>query len=192
MTKPIRTAAEALTFIRSLGDMPARVAADRLSEAMGEPRPVSPHGKAIEYLAEYNPYVTRRPDVMGGEPCVVCTRVPLSTLAPHLLRGTVIEFLAEYPHVDADTVSAIEAAYEVEVKRVEAEARDLFLARAARAGNPPATMLAVPHTTRICGAQSPGDPTDEDDPPVTCTREPGHEGKHAGGMSGGTVEWERA
>lgn len=190
--KPIRTAAEALTLLRSLGDMPANEAAERLSEAMGEPRPVSSHGKAIACLATCRPYVTRRPDVLGGAPCIVGTRVPLSTLAPHLLRGTVTEFLAEYPHVDADTVSAIEAAYEVEVKRVEAEARDLFLARAARAGNPPATMLAVPHTTRICGAQSPGDPDDEDNPPVTCTREPGHEGQHAGGMSGGTVEWEKA
>lgn len=191
MTKPIRTAAEALTFLRSLGDMPARVAADRLSEAMAVPRPVSPHGKAIEYLAAHHPYITRRPDVHGGEPCIEVTRVPLSTLAPHLLRGTVIEFLAEYPHVDADTVSAIEAAYEVAVKRVEAEARDLFLARAARAGSPPATMLAVPPATRICGAQSPGDPDDKDDPPVTCTREPGHEGRHAGGTRCGTLEWAR-
>lgn len=41
----------------------------------------------------------------------------------------------------------------------------------------------------ICGAQSPGDPNDEDDPPVTCTEPPGHSGKHAGGTRCGTIEW---
>ena len=41
----------------------------------------------------------------------------------------------------------------------------------------------------ICAAQSPGDPDDEDDPPVTCTREPGHEGAHEGGTRCGTVSW---
>lgn len=43
----------------------------------------------------------------------------------------------------------------------------------------------------ICGSQSPGDPNgeDEEDMPVTCSRKPGHQGKHAGGVRCGTVEW---
>ena len=40
-----------------------------------------------------------------------------------------------------------------------------------------------------CLSQSPGDPNDENDPPVTCTREKGHKGKHAGGTRGGSLEW---
>jgi hypothetical protein len=42
-----------------------------------------------------------------------------------------------------------------------------------------------------CLSQSPGDPNDEADPPVTCTREKGHRGKHAGGTRCGALEWER-
>lgn len=43
----------------------------------------------------------------------------------------------------------------------------------------------------ICGAQSPGDPNadDPDDMPITCTDEPGHEGKHIGGTRCGTLTW---
>jgi len=39
--------------------------------------------------------------------------------------------------------------------------------------------------TDICGAQS------DDDPPVTCSCEPGHDGDHMGGTRCGTVTWPR-
>lgn len=45
------------------------------------------------------------------------------------------------------------------------------------------------YTRTICGAQSPGDPHDEDDPPVTCTREPHKDGLHEGGTRCGTLTW---
>ncbi len=38
----------------------------------------------------------------------------------------------------------------------------------------------------ICGAKSPGD---DEDPPITCTREPHIKGKHQGGCRGGTLTW---
>ena len=40
-----------------------------------------------------------------------------------------------------------------------------------------------------CASQSPGSPDDADDPPVTCSRERGHDGQHEGGCRGGTASW---
>jgi hypothetical protein len=40
-----------------------------------------------------------------------------------------------------------------------------------------------------CGDMSPGNWDDPDDFPVRCSREKGHEGKHAGGTRCGTIEW---
>lgn len=44
--------------------------------------------------------------------------------------------------------------------------------------------------SRLCLSQSEGDPNDENNLPVTCSREKGHKGKHAGGCMCGTIEWD--
>lgn len=43
----------------------------------------------------------------------------------------------------------------------------------------------------MCLEKSPGDEDDPEDPPVTCTREKGHDGDHEGGTRCGTVAWPR-
>ena len=53
----------------------------------------------------------------------------------------------------------------------------------------PARLTPMGRVGLRCLAQSPGDPDDEDDLPVTCTREAGHDGEHEGGTRGGTVAW---
>ena len=40
----------------------------------------------------------------------------------------------------------------------------------------------------LCRAQSPS--SGDDDPPVTCSRERGHDGQHEGGCRGGTASWD--
>ena len=40
----------------------------------------------------------------------------------------------------------------------------------------------------LCRSQSPS--SDADDPPVTCSRERGHDGQHEGGCRGGTASWD--
>jgi len=55
------------------------------------------------------------PEVLGGTPVFVGTRVPLRNLIDYLERGyTLEEFLDEFPTVSRDqAVSALEAAHEV-------------------------------------------------------------------------------
>jgi hypothetical protein len=65
---------------------------------------------------------------------------------------------------------------------------EVFRKRAARTRGAEALRRALGHRTDICGAKS-NAWTDDDDPPVTCTEPPGHEGDHAGGTRCGTVTW---
>ena len=55
------------------------------------------------------------PEVLGGTPVFVGTRVPLRNLIDYLERGyTLEEFLDEFPTVSREqAVSALEAAHEV-------------------------------------------------------------------------------
>ena len=56
------------------------------------------------------------------------------------------------------------------------------------AGGPVGRAMAETRN-RICASQSPGSPDDADDPPVTCSRERGHDGQHEGGCRGVTASW---
>lgn len=61
--------------------------------------------------------IERDPEIMGGEPVFVGTRVPARTLFEFLEAGdTLDEFLAEFPSVSREqAVAALEAAREAVV-----------------------------------------------------------------------------
>ena len=60
------------------------------------------------------PVIHRDPDILGGTPVFVGTRVPFRNLIDYLERGhSLDEFLDEFPSVSRDqAVAALEAAHE--------------------------------------------------------------------------------
>ena len=67
------------------------------------------------------PVITRNPDVMGGAPVFVGTRVPVQTLIDHLEAGDSIdEFLAGFPTVSRAQVIHF---FEQAMDRLAASAR---------------------------------------------------------------------
>lgn len=59
-------------------------------------------------------YITSTPDIMGGQPVVKGTRVPISVILYRLKEGYMLETIHEmYPHIDMKTLEgAIDEAIE--------------------------------------------------------------------------------
>lgn len=68
-------------------------------------------------MADIPNVIQSHPEIMGGEPVFVGTRVPARTLFEFLEAGdTLDEFLSEFPSVSRETaVAALEAAREAVV-----------------------------------------------------------------------------
>jgi uncharacterized protein (DUF433 family) len=66
-------------------------------------------------MSSKNPAVHSDPEILGGIPVFVGTRVPLRNLIDYLERGHGLdEFLDEFPSVSrAQAIAALEAAHEV-------------------------------------------------------------------------------
>lgn len=57
--------------------------------------------EALAYIADRERYCSRDPEIMGGEPVVKGTRVPLRSIAAAYAAGDTFEVLARsFPHVD--------------------------------------------------------------------------------------------
>lgn len=94
----------------------------------------------------------------------------------HFVRGSHDDFIAECMR-DAEAVADDEQKRRVvDLAKRSIERNQELLERLAKA--------------EACASQSPGSPDDADDPPVTCSRERGHDGQHEGGCRGGTVGWD--
>jgi len=94
----------------------------------------------------------------------------------HFVRGTRDDFIAECMR-DAESVADDEQRRRVvDLAKRSVERNRELLERLAKNESP----------LRL--SQSPS--TGPDDPPVTCSRERGHEGQHEGGCRGGTVGWD--
>jgi len=59
-------------------------------------------------------YITATPEVMGGQPVITGTRVPISVILYRLKEGYMLETIHEmYPHIDLNTLEgAIDEAIE--------------------------------------------------------------------------------
>jgi len=68
-----------------------------------------------ESIASQNPIVHSDPEILGGTPVFVDTRVPLRNLIDYLEGGhSLDEFLDDFPTVSRDqTIAALEAVHEV-------------------------------------------------------------------------------
>ena len=73
-------------------------------------------------MADTSVIVHSDPEILGGTPVFVGTRVPLRNLVDYLERGhSLDEFLDAFPSVSRDqAVSALEAAHEALVARARA------------------------------------------------------------------------
>ncbi|MBI2040186.1 DUF433 domain-containing protein [Candidatus Microgenomates bacterium] len=50
-------------------------------------------------------YITSKPDIMGGAPCIVGTRIPIAVIVARLKEGHTIESIQEgYPWVSLRTI----------------------------------------------------------------------------------------
>jgi uncharacterized protein (DUF433 family) len=70
-------------------------------------------------IASLNPVVHSDPEILGGTPVFVGTRVPLSNLIDYLEGGESLdEFLDDFPSVSREqAIAALEAALEVLIAR---------------------------------------------------------------------------
>jgi len=70
-------------------------------------------------IASLNPVVHSDPEILGGTPVFVGTRVPLRNLIDYLEGGQSLdEFLDDFPSVSREQViAALEAAHEVLIAR---------------------------------------------------------------------------
>ena len=60
-------------------------------------------------------YIVSKPDIMGGAPCIVGTRIPISTIIYHLKRGLALKEIDEmYSWVGMDKL--VGALNEVAIK----------------------------------------------------------------------------
>jgi len=56
----------------------------------------------------YQPYITRNPEICGGEPVIAGTRVTLRTVLACLADGmTTEEILADYPALSCESIKAV-------------------------------------------------------------------------------------
>ncbi len=64
--------------------------------------------------------ITREPEIMGGTPCFVGTRVPFQTLLDYIEGGeTLDEFLEQFPGVTREmAIAALESAKESLLARI--------------------------------------------------------------------------
>lgn len=52
-------------------------------------------------------YIISRPDILGGSPCIVGTRIPLSRIVFLLREGYTLDAIhTEYPHVERMILSS--------------------------------------------------------------------------------------
>lgn len=56
-------------------------------------------------MTPYQPFITRDPQICGGEPVVANTRVPLRTILASLAEGATIgEIIADFPTVSEEAI----------------------------------------------------------------------------------------
>ena len=59
-------------------------------------------------MKQHNPLISADPEIMGGTPCFIATRVPVQNLFDYLEAGSnVDEFLEDFPTVERPMVIAI-------------------------------------------------------------------------------------
>ncbi len=61
-------------------------------------------------MSDYTQFITRSPEICGGEPVVKGTRVTIRTILASLAEGaTIAEIVADFPTVSEDAVWAVVA-----------------------------------------------------------------------------------
>ena len=66
------------------------------------------------------PYITTNPNIMGGLPCIVGTRIPVTTILYRLRDGhSLVDIHDMYPWVDMKT---LKGAIEEAIERIDAPA----------------------------------------------------------------------